>query len=72
MAKLILTICWVATSQCQSVPWTGNFNLSGDPLIYSAGPECANWGWHLTHSHGGHAYVGHPDYDIKSFKCVPE
>jgi hypothetical protein len=68
--KLLLTICYIATTQCQTLPWTGNWHLDGQPIIYHDASECNGLGQYLTRAHGGYAYVGHPDFDVKRYECV--
>jgi hypothetical protein len=71
--KLLLTVCYIATTQCQTLPWTGNWHLVGQPVIYADISECNDNGRYLARAHGGHAYPqGHADYDVKGYECVPE
>jgi hypothetical protein len=72
MMKILLTVCWIATGQCQTLPWTGNRDFSGDPGVFNDADTCNSFGRYLATAHGGYAYVGHPDYDVKGFECVPE
>lgn len=71
--KLVVFLCYIASGQCERLPWTGNPNDPhlGAPMTFKSQEECEQVGQFRLINHGGHYPRMAPGYDIRDFRCEP-
>ncbi len=68
--KMIVLLCWLASGQCEQMPWTGDPRgpHEGSPRVFKTQEECKTIGDLILAAHQGFPNQ-QPAYHVVEYRC---